>query len=97
MGARSKNLLTTDRSLPVRGANRRPTEFLVGSCSCKNKTSTWSTSVNLATNLADSLSRNPVGLTPQHIKTATRHKEIMIAAIDMNSDSTVVKKEKKVL
>ena len=39
--------------------------------------------------LADILSRNRVGLTQQQIKAATRPKEIMIAATDLNLDPTV--------
>jgi hypothetical protein len=39
--------------------------------------------------LADILSRNPVGLTQQQIKSATRPKEITIAAIDLNLDPTM--------
>ena len=44
--------------------------------------------------MADILSRNPAGLTPQKIKTATRPKEIMISAIDVNPDPTLKEKLK---
>jgi hypothetical protein len=46
--------------------------------------------------LADILSRNRVGLTQQQIKAATRPKEIMIAATDLNLDPTVKEKLKNV-
>lgn len=45
-------------------------------------------------NLSDIFSGNSAGLTPQQIKSATRPKEIMIAAVHLNSDPTVREKLK---
>ena len=44
--------------------------------------------------LADTISRNPAGLTPEQIKQLTRPKDIMAATIKLNTDPQVTKELK---
>jgi hypothetical protein len=45
--------------------------------------------------LADIISRNPAGLTPEQIKQLTRHRDIMVATIKLNIDLQVKKELKE--